>query len=305
MVCMFCEKEIPINSYRKKFCSDNCKNKFHEKRRNKRQYKLICDNCGKEYVGTRNKTKKENVKFCSNKCRYEYTKNHNKEKECVICGKVFLPANSRNMCCSRKCKDMYMNYKKEHTCVICGNKYRSFYNNKYTCSKKCESEIKRKNMVDRIENGKVKTTMTKPHVIIDNMLLDIGVKYTNEYVVCGFNMDIHINGTKKNIEIMGKYWHCDIRTENRPNKYKSLKNVVSKDKNKRKIVESNGNKILYLWEIDIKENPGMCKELIKDFINMDELVSYQSSSYLYSELGGLIYNPYAKIQLMEETTLND
>lgn len=305
MACMFCGKEIPADSKRKKFCSNKCKGKFHEEKRSKRQYNLICDNCGKEYIGSRNKTEKENLKFCSSKCSFEYAKKHNKEKECVICGEKFIPINSRNMCCSRKCKDMYMNYKKERVCVVCGNKYRSFYNNKYTCSKKCESEIKRKNMVDRIKNGAVKTTMTIPHIIINDILSNIGVKYTNEYVLCGFNMDIHIDGTNKNIEIMGKYWHCDIRTENRPNKYASLKEVVMKDRNKRRIVEDNGNKILYLWEIDIKENPEMCKKLIMDFINEEKLISYQSSSYVYSELGGLIYNPYAKIQLMEETTLND
>lgn len=305
MDCMFCGKEIPKDSKRKKFCSDECKIKFHDRNRGKRYYKLVCDNCGKEYIGTRNRTEKENLKFCSSKCSFDYAKKYNKEKECVICGKLFIPTNSRNMCCSRKCKDMYMNYKKEHVCVICGNRYRTFFNNKYTCSKKCESELKRRNMVRRIKNGEIKTTMTTPHITIDNILSEIGIEYTNEYVVCGFNMDIHINETNKNIEVMGKYWHCDIRTDNRPEKYRSLNESVKKDRNKRSIVENNGNKILYLWETDIDENPEMCKELIKEFVKNKELESYQSSSYLYSELGGLIYNPYAKKQLMEETTLND
>lgn len=305
MDCMFCGKEISKGSKRKKFCSDECKIKFHDRNRGKRHYKLVCDNCGKEYIGTRNRTEKENLKFCSSKCSFDYAKKHNEEKECVICGKPFIPTNSRNMCCSRKCKDMYMNYKKEHTCIICGNRYRTFFNNKYTCSKKCKSELKRRSMVGRIKNGKIKTTMTAPHITIDNILSEIGIEYTNEYVVCGFNMDIHINGTNKNIEVMGKYWHCDIRTDNRPEKYKSLSESVKKDRNKRSIIENNGNKILYLWEIDIDENPEMCKELIKEFVENKELKSYQSSSYLYSELGGLIYNPYAKKQLMEETTLND
>ena len=79
---------------------------------------------------------------------------------------------------------------------------------------------------------------------------------------------------------MGSYWHGDIR------RYPDLKNMeqrqfscIEKDKRKQKVVEADGIKILYLWEIDIKKNPELCIALIKEFMN-NTLENFHSSSYI-------------------------
>lgn len=48
------------------------------------------------------------------------------------------------------------------------------------------------------------------------------------------------------------------------------------------MVEADGIKILYLWEIDIKKNPELCITLIKEFMN-NTLENFHSSSYILEE----------------------
>lgn len=62
----------------------------------------ICKCCGKSFLGG------YTAKFCCNACKSQFVRNTNKnkeERECVICGKMFLTDKYRNAkCCSPRCR---------------------------------------------------------------------------------------------------------------------------------------------------------------------------------------------------------
>lgn len=283
-LCLQCKKFFGLKQKSAIFCSTSCKSKYHEKNRKKREYKLICDNCQKEYVGTRNRTKKEDLKFCCSKCKFEYNSRNNEEKECVICGKKFTPVNARHLCCCRKCKDEYKNYKEERICKVCGNNFHSFRDNKDTCSEKCFKELKSFQTLNNLKKGKYPNTFTQQHKKVNTFLKDLRITYQNEKRFERYSIDIFLDKYNLCIEIMGKYWHQDCRHFPLKSNYISQKGVIFKDAKKRKKIEKENNtKILYLWEDEINNNEKLCKALILRFIkNPYKLKSYQSSSYTYN-----------------------
>lgn len=65
------------------------------------------------------------------------------ERVCVICGRPFLPKNSRQMCCATECANIkaHETMKKYYTCQHCGQLFwkPNGYRMKY-CSRKCSGE---------------------------------------------------------------------------------------------------------------------------------------------------------------------
>jgi very-short-patch-repair endonuclease len=80
-----------------------------------------------------------------------------------------------------------------------------------------------------------------------------------------------IQNTKKVIECYGDFWHAN------PNLFKDqekiligttrVKDVWNKDKDRQKILEDLGYKVLVLWEQDINNNLEQVKEQIRNFLN--------------------------------------
>lgn len=284
-ICVQCKKIFIGKQKNSRFCSSVCRSRFYEATRPKREYNLICDNCGKEYKGSRNRSKKENIKFCTSKCEFEYFKKNNSKTECVVCKKKFVPLTTRHKCCCRVCKDKYMNYKKERICEVCGKAFHSFDFNFKTCSKKCFKELKSDIILENLKKGIYSNTFTKQHKKINGYLEEMGINFRNEERFGRYSIDIFLIDYNLCIEIMGKYWHLDCRHFKKENTYVSQEGVVEKDFRKRKYIEENYSvKILYLWEDEINKDEELCKRLIKNFIKTPfTLKSYQSSSYNFNK----------------------
>ena len=246
------------------------------------------------------------LKFCSTDCRWNYADKHRTLKNCVICGKEFMSLKSNHVCCSRKCKDMNMNFKKERVCVVCGKTYHSYSANMKTCSEQCSGYLRASVVVDRIHDGVYKTTMTKPHIKVLDILKQNEIDFEVEKKSGRYSMDVYLPKYNLFIEVMGGFFHCDVRRNINPDDFKITGGVVEKDRKKKEDVEKRENtKILYLWEKDIDESPELVSCLIDEFIKTPlALMSYHSSSYVYNDLSGLLYNEYADLQLME-STMND
>lgn len=302
--CDYCGKYVEDEN-KTRFCSERCNQRYHEERRPKRYYKNICANCGKEYVGTRLQHEGE-LKFCSTDCRWDYADKHRTPRNCVICGKEFMSLKSNHVCCSKDCKTMNVNIKKERVCVVCGKKYHTYYANVKTCSDECCGILRSENTIKNIHEGVYKATMTKPHVKVLDMLKNCGIDYEPEKKSGRYSMDIYLPKYNLFIEIMGGFFHCDVRRHIDPSDSKITNGIVEKDRKKKEDVEKRENtKILYLWEKDIDESPELVSCLIDEFIKTPlALMSYHSSSYVYNNLSGLLYNEYADLQLME-STMND
>jgi hypothetical protein len=79
---------------------NNTKDILHEK------IKIICECCGKEFIGERNS------KFCTNKCKSAYRRKtgvDNVMNKCVICGNEFLTNKYRNaVTCNQSCRNKFV-----------------------------------------------------------------------------------------------------------------------------------------------------------------------------------------------------
>lgn len=208
-ICAYCGKEYEKSNFGR-FCSSVCKSREYEKRRPKRQYYLQCDYCHKFFYASRNRTEKEKLRFCCKKCGDNYRKEHSEAKECVICGNKFIPYKSNHNCCSRVCKDKYMWLQEEKTCVVCGKKFHSA-DISTTCSEECYKTIKFENVYKNFKKGLYKSSMTTPHVAIDDVLIDLGISFENEIRFGRKIVDIFIPNYEVCIEIMGTFWHLDSR----------------------------------------------------------------------------------------------
>lgn len=78
--------------------------------------KLICTQCGKEYIGEQRKNGSNT--FCSGACKAKYRRQSgvdNIECECVVCGKKFMSNKIRpSKCCSQKCGSVLAYRNRKH-----------------------------------------------------------------------------------------------------------------------------------------------------------------------------------------------
>lgn len=293
-----------------------------------------CPICGNHFIAKR----KSHV-CCSRPCRDKFTRLH-KEKECVVCGKTFSSMDD-TLFCSEKCKHQYkidsLTYEKE--CEYCGKRFQGFSFSKF-CSSRCKSAVTRANHKEKAicENcgkeyekseyiktsyekqgkeyhsfcshsccieylyrtGKIKARYSKPHKEINKLLESMRIDYTNEVQNSIYCLDISLNDNQA-IEIMGGYWHGDIRRfPVFENMQKRQKACVEKDKRKQKYFETQKIDILYLWEEDIKKDLDLCKRLINNFIKRSLPEYSHSSSYSLDNYENLIKNNNIK-QYMQTT----
>lgn len=141
--CIHCNTTFKTTKPKQKFCSEKCKQEYHELQR---QIKI----------------------------------NNKPKKNCVICGKEFTPRNTRIQCCSKECttiynkqyysrnrekilnqnkqyqakhKEKYQEYRKiyneqqkvhhDRICTICGTHFTTTHSRILTCSKECQKKYER------------------------------------------------------------------------------------------------------------------------------------------------------------------
>lgn len=116
LVCDFCGKEF----YRKKsqvkehnYCSRKCLGQSNRERFRQKGTR-ICDNCGKEYWDHGKHKYRNQHRFCSKECAYEF-KTKKVEVLCDWCGKPFLKkksavAKSQHNFCDKDCYLDFRNF---------------------------------------------------------------------------------------------------------------------------------------------------------------------------------------------------
>ena len=113
-LCKNCSKILPYEKRYFIFCCLACANNYNNKLRRKKP-KRFCINCGKELLNNQNK-------YCSAKCRYEYS--FEKKVEKIDKTGKFPVINSKLFGIkevNRKFVRKYLEYKFGHKCSICGN----------------------------------------------------------------------------------------------------------------------------------------------------------------------------------------
>jgi predicted nucleic acid-binding Zn ribbon protein len=79
--CLGCGNPFPLNTRGKgvkKFCSDECREKFYDDRKSQQRWEqkphADCDFCGKDFI-----PKTSRNRFCCFDCQYEYQKREKRE----------------------------------------------------------------------------------------------------------------------------------------------------------------------------------------------------------------------------------
>lgn len=140
------------------------------------EYTIICESCGKEFT-----TNRSNTKTCSADC-YRIHRNKMEKKKriakkqpkpeisCKHCGKMFIPKDSRNTYCCRKCKEEAAKERnrllreatkekrkaKKIKCRYCGKLFVKTPEHRLYCSKECRDNETNKLKREDYEKNKKK-----------------------------------------------------------------------------------------------------------------------------------------------------
>ena len=274
------------------------------------QIPVICENCGKLVMHTRTQYNKAKHHYCSNKCQKEVLHRETYEiRKCEICGTPFeVSKKSTKRFCSNDCQHQWQRKQVGElnprytgvkvTCENCGKEYsvrlyktkngqhlfcstacrQSWFSNVYSQSQDCRNRS-RECAINLLSSGKF-NTLSKPQVIINNILDELNIKYENEKDCNYYAIDNYLPDSNLMIEVMGDFWHCNP-IKNSVAKSKIQQRNIPRDKSKHSYIKKYyGIEILYLWEKDINEHPYLCKRLIKEYIkNKGVLPNYHSFNY--------------------------
>lgn len=280
---------------------------------------LNCEWCGKEIYRTQSQYKKREHHYCSNKCQ-SLAKHAAtfEDRPCEICGRIMhVSKKSTQRFCSIECQHEWQKTRigplnKKFTrqainCEYCGKeffikRYRVNNGQRHFCSKECRQawysniwsqtnewkETSRVRAAQQLQNNK-NITLTKPQILINNLLENMHIRYTNEEPFIFYSVDNYLPEYDLIIEVMGDYWHANPIIYDQINDMQ-LKNI-NRDKAKHTFLQNiYGINVLYLWENDILHNIELCEKLIELYINNDgELLNYNSFNYYIDE------NDYIKI----------
>ena len=111
-------------------------------------------------------------------------------------------------------------------------------------------------MEKHLANIKGKSTDTKPHLKIKQLLNELNIEFESEKRILNRHRDIYIPKYNLVIEADGDYWHCNPKFFNADfiikNNKKNAKSIWQKDLRRDQELKENNFKTLRLWESDIK-----------------------------------------------------
>jgi G:T-mismatch repair DNA endonuclease (very short patch repair protein) len=288
------------------FCSNECQHEFRSYHVNLNKPVKTCERCRKEY-----KVENYNLdtsRFCSLACMSAWQSE-------VFKGEGSSKYVDRIKVNCDWCKEELFrtpSYLKNRKYNFCNEECRTNFHREVYMQMDEVMERNRQTMLNNLSEGKIKFTETKPHLLINELLKKLGIRYKNETVVDKYAIDIYLIDYDLLVEINGGFWHCDNRLYKEIN-YKYQLNRVIEDKKKSTFIKNKFKKnILYLWELDITTDIKLCEELIIKFVKNGILSEYHSMNYtideqdLLSELGNK-YKPYmywSKKELAEITDLS-
>jgi G:T-mismatch repair DNA endonuclease (very short patch repair protein) len=310
--CEYCKKEFScLKKSTKRFCCNACNNKNNSKNKKGKRISSIqktCDVCGKLFWVKNCDLNR--AKYCSAECRQKsQTINKTTVVSCDYCGKEIRVQNCKykncnHFFCSTECDNNYKRgkylknsiTKEERTlvCQNCGKLYevlpKKIDVSKF-CSRECQREHHKKFLYKTEEyinfrrevSAKVvanmKSSKTKPHIIISDVLKKLNINNTDEKNFKYYSIDIFLEEYNIPIEIHGDFWHCNPTRYN-SSKYDKQKTTIIRDKTKHTYIKKYYDaEILYLWEHDIYNNIELCESLIKHYINNSSLDNYNSYNY--------------------------
>ena len=276
-VCVVCHKPYKVIDSRKDksiCCSKKCSNEYDKARQLAEHYETRivsnCEYCGKEIISTPSQIQK----YCSIECKHigevgKYTMENNPnfkriKTNCAMCDEeIYVKQHKfekqQNNFCSDKCRNKH--FKEIYT------KTEDYSNKRRDLTLKALSDGKFKKVDNEIQRS------------VNKMLFELGIKFINEKVIFKFALDNFIEDRNLAIEVMGTFWHQDIRF-NEQIIYNSRVNNIVKDKAKRTYLNNIGVKVLYLWEYDIENDFELCKNMIKEFYDNNGIIdNYHSFNY--------------------------
>lgn len=296
--CKCCGKTFIAKGHRptlQLYCSSACKRK---KDSMQKRYIYYCTNCGQQLNRSRKITGQK--PFCNQNCLNEYQHKQKYEKRiCEICKTEFeCSKKSKQRFCSNRCQIQWQkenpvsginhpSYKQEITieqrtltCQWCQQKY-VVKPYEIAISKFCSHACKLQGMLEQARTQKSweQRVDTAPQRITNEILKTLSIKFSNEYPCGYFRIDNYCQDYNLPIEVMGTYWHADIRL------YKQISSLqyrdIIQDKKKHTYVMNHLHaEILYLWEYDLYNNKELCQKLIELYItNKGQLKNYHSYNY--------------------------
>lgn len=258
-----------IQSHENQFCCQNCANDYFHKLKSEIRR---CEICGKEI----NVSKLSTQRFCSIECQGKWQSSQinelnprsKKEKiQCDYCGEYFWEK-------QYKIKD----FKNHFCCKECRqNWYSEVFSQDESYKEKCRIRgafllSQRSNKNDKINS--------KPQLIANSLLDKLHIEYEREKQFLYYSVDNYLIKYNLIIEIQGDYWHCNpIKYKNQISEIQS--GVIRKDKAKHTYIKKEyGIDILYLWENDLYNNPDLCQELIRLYVDKKGILdNYNSFNY--------------------------
>ncbi len=267
------------NSRKYHYCCHDCSIDHKSKLYRFKQLHNQCEECGESYKVNQSQLN-NGSRFCSSEClaswqssAYKGENNHNYVKRvsynCDFCGEEFKELssklqNNKHNFCSKLCYGVWRKnvYEKQANVI----------------------ENKRKTMLDNLNNGRISSTLTKPHLKITDILDKNNIRYKEEMCDNLFSYDVYLTDYDLYIEINGGYWHCDHRFYKRSINKTQLNSIIN-DKRRKSYVKNSKNKdILFLWEHDIINREDVCECLIFEFIKNDGVLhDYNSFNYLLND----------------------
>ncbi|MGJ0846648.1 hypothetical protein ACR77J_08165 [Tissierella praeacuta] len=270
--CANCTKEFNIKpsefiKTKNSFCSIDC----HDEWQRNNPYKIstvsskMCPICKKIFETT--KHRKRQI-YCSKECA-DVAKEDKLTVQCKICGRNIIVKRSmadKTATCSeecatenrkRICKEKSIKHTVNKICEYCGNNYIVKLSESTTskccsidCRRKWFSEVYSQSVewkrqrsliaVESLSTGKVPRVKTRPQILLNEFLDELGISYINEYNCNHFAIDNFLNDDNLMIECMGTFWHADNRF------YKEIKyiqqlNGVNRDIKKKLYIQSKYN----------------------------------------------------------------
>lgn len=94
----------------------------------------------------------------------------------------------------------------------------------------------------------------------------LGIKYTRQFKAesIGRYYDFRVEPRGPIIEIQGSYWHGDPRLYEEKDLNRTQKRDRAVDEYKKSWCLKNGIKLIYIWELDIKNSPDKVMEFLRN-----------------------------------------